>query len=70
MSTRAVASGPYVWLRHPNYVGVVGELVGVALMTGARVSGPVGTLAFCALMLGRIKIEEAALARPPVRNAR
>jgi methyltransferase len=63
----AVAGGPYVWLRHPNYVGVVGELAGVALMTGARVTGPVGTLAFCALMLGRIRIEEAAL---EARNAR
>ena len=28
---------------HPNYVAVVGELVGVALLTGARVSGPLAT---------------------------
>ena len=34
-----VASGPYRILRHPNYVAVVGELVGVALMTGARFDG-------------------------------
>ena len=28
-----VPTGPYRWLRHPNYVGVVGELVAMALMT-------------------------------------
>ena len=26
-----VAGGPYRWLRHPNYVGVIGELVGVGV---------------------------------------
>jgi methyltransferase len=58
-----IAGGPYAWLRHPNYVGVVGELVGVALMSGARMSGPIGTLAFCALMLRRIAVENRALHR-------
>ena len=28
----AVTTGPYRWLRHPNYVGVAGELIGAALM--------------------------------------
>jgi len=57
-----VASGPYRWLRHPNYVAVIGELAGVALMSGARIAGPLGTLAFGALMCRRIVIEERALA--------
>ena len=57
-----VASGPYRWLRHPNYVAVIGELAGVALMSGARITGPLGTLAFGALMFRRIVIEERALA--------
>jgi methyltransferase len=55
------AEGPYRWMRHPNYVGVVGELIGVALMTGAWVTGPLATAAFCLLMLKRIRIEERAL---------
>jgi methyltransferase len=58
-----VASGPYAWLRHPNYVAVAFELVAVALMSGARVSGPVGTLLFGVLMLKRIAVEDLALAR-------
>ena len=56
-----VAAGPYRWLRHPNYVGVAGELAGVALMSGARVAGPVGTAVFVVLMLRRIRVEERAL---------
>jgi methyltransferase len=57
----AVKSGPYAWLRHPNYVAVAGELFAVALMSGARVAGPVGTLLFCGLMLKRISVEDRAL---------
>jgi methyltransferase len=57
-----VTSGPYRYIRHPNYVGVVGELVGVALMTGAMTSGPIATAAFTALMLRRVAVEQRALA--------
>lgn len=62
-----VTSGPYAWLAHPNYVAVALELVAVALMSGARVSGPLGTLLFGALMLKRIAVEdrERARHRPP-----
>jgi methyltransferase len=56
-----VASGPYRWMRHPNYVAVVGELVAVALMTGSRIAGPLATLGFSVLMLRRIAVEERAL---------
>jgi methyltransferase len=56
-----VAAGPYRLLRHPNYVAVAGELVGVALLCGARVSGPLMTLMFCGLMLKRIAVEDRAL---------
>jgi methyltransferase len=56
-----VAAGPYRWLRHPNYVAVAGELIGVALMSGARVAGPVGTVLFVVLMRKRIRVEERAL---------
>jgi methyltransferase len=53
--------GPYRFLRHPNYVAVLGEFLGVATMTGARVSGPVATLAFAWLLRKRILVEERAL---------
>ena len=56
-----VTSGPYRYLRHPNYVAVVGELIGVALMAGAPVAGILGTVGFGFLMLKRIAVEERAL---------
>ncbi len=56
-----VVGGPYAYLRHPNYVAVVLELAAVALMSGARVSGPVATLAFGVLMMKRMSVEERAL---------
>jgi methyltransferase len=59
--TVPIANGPYRFVRHPNYVAVVGEIVGVALMTGAHVAGPIALLAFGALMLRRIAVENRAL---------
>jgi methyltransferase len=56
-----VNGGPYRYVRHPNYVGVFGELVGAALMTGATISGPIATLVFTALMARRITVEQRAL---------
>ncbi len=56
-----VTSGPYRYLRHPNYVGVIGELVGAALMTGARATGPIAVIVFAALLYKRIAVEERAL---------
>ena len=58
-----IARGPYAYLRHPNYLAVVGELAGVALMAGARVSGPIAILAFGLLLMKRIKVEDRALQR-------
>ena len=56
-----VASGPYRMLRHPNYVGVVGELVGMALLSGARVTGVLAVIGFGWLLIQRIRAEERAL---------
>jgi methyltransferase len=52
-----VVNGPYRWMRHPNYVGVVGELAGVALMAGAALTGPLVTLAFALLLSRRVAVE-------------
>lgn len=58
-----VSRGPYAFLRHPNYVAVMGELVGMALMVGARVTGPVATVGFAFLLSRRIAVENQALHR-------
>ena len=58
--SRSVESGPYRILRHPNYVAVVGEIVGVAMMMRARVAGPLALFVFGTLLLRRIAVENRA----------
>jgi methyltransferase len=60
--SRLVRRGPYRFLRHPNYVGVVGELIGAAMMSGAWVTGPLALAGFGALLTRRISVEDRALA--------
>jgi methyltransferase len=59
--SRLITSGPYRVIAHPNYVAVVGELIAVALMTGARIAGPLATVGFGLLILRRIAVERRAL---------
>jgi methyltransferase len=56
-----VVRGPYAVVRHPNYIAVVGELVSMALLVDARVTGPVATLLFSLLLRHRIRVENEAL---------
>ena len=57
-----IASGPYRFMRHPNYLGVMGELAGMALMGQAPISGTLSIVIFGMLIAGRIRVEERALA--------
>ncbi|HEU4910922.1 MAG TPA: isoprenylcysteine carboxylmethyltransferase family protein [Actinomycetes bacterium] len=56
-----VTTGPYRWLRHPNYVAVVVEGVALPLVHTAWVTAAVFTLANAVLLRTRIRCEEAAL---------
>ena len=53
--------GPYRWLRHPNYIGVAGEIVGFALLAQSPISGAIATGVFALLLIARIRVEERAL---------
>jgi len=60
-----VRRGPYRFLRHPNYLAVVLELVAAPLMFGAwRTAIAISALDLVALRT-RIRVEEAALAALP-----
>jgi len=58
-----VSSGPYRYLRHPNYVAVLIEIVAVPLLHGAWVTTLVFTLLNAILLSVRIRCEERALMR-------
>jgi methyltransferase len=63
--SRRVVAGPYTMMRHPNYVGVLGELLGMGLMAHAPVTGAASVIGFGALMAARIRVEERALGVRP-----
>jgi methyltransferase len=56
-----VRGGPYAWVRHPNYVAVIGEFVSVAILVGAPLAGILAVVVFGALLRRRIRVEERAL---------
>ncbi|HVJ18903.1 MAG TPA: isoprenylcysteine carboxylmethyltransferase family protein [Polyangiaceae bacterium] len=57
-----VTSGPYRFLRHPNYLGVVLELAALPLVHGAWLTAIVFSLLNALVLAVRIRHEEAALA--------
>jgi methyltransferase len=58
-----VTSGPYRFISHPNYLAVAGEIVSVAAIVWAPVTGALATIAFGWLMILRMKVEDRALGR-------
>jgi methyltransferase len=65
-----VTSGPYRWVRHPNYVGVVMEVFSLPMIHTAWITAIFGTLGYFEILRRRVKIEDSVLmANPAYRNA-
>jgi methyltransferase len=56
-----VSSGPYRYMRHPNYLAVILEIAFIPLVHGAWLTALVFSLANGALLSVRIRTEERAL---------
>ena len=60
-----VTRGVYRHLRHPNYVGIVGEVLGSAVWMHAAIAGTLFAVSFGLILLIRIRVEERALGLAP-----
>lgn len=58
-----ISAGPYRYLRHPNYLAVVVEIVALPLVHSAWISAFAFSLINAAILSARIPVEDAALAR-------
>ncbi len=56
-----VTRGPYRYLRHPNYLAIAGEIIGMALLVAAPVAGLISLASIVLLLRKRIAVEERAL---------
>ena len=58
-----VTSGPYRWLRHPNYLAVVTEFITLPLVHTAWLTAATFSVANAVVLRRRIAVEEDALQR-------
>jgi len=58
-----VTSGPYRWLRHPNYLVVVMEIASIPMVHCAWLTAAIFTVANLVLLRERIRVEEGVLSR-------
>lgn len=56
-----VTSGPYRYVAHPNFMAVIGELAGAAMMCGATITGASGVILYSAVLWIRARFEERAM---------
>jgi methyltransferase len=61
-----VASGPYRWVRHPNYVAVVAELFALPMIHTAWITAIAGTAANLEILRRRLDVEDRVLLSSPV----
>jgi methyltransferase len=65
-----LVSGPYRWMRHPNYLGVMVELAALPLVHTAWMTSAVFSVLNVMMLAQRVRVEEAAQARWSVNRGR
>jgi methyltransferase len=61
-----VTSGPFRWIRHPNYLGVFVELVALPLIHSAWITALLAAVGKALVLHHRLRIEEPVLDANPV----
>jgi methyltransferase len=60
-----VSSGPYRWVRHPNYIGVVAEVFSLPMIHTAWITAIAGTLGYLEILRRRLRVEDGVLLADP-----
>ena len=58
---RRVTTGPYRWLRHPNYVAVIAEIAAIPMVHTAWVTAVVFSLLNLGMLSARLKVERTVV---------
>ena len=69
-SLGVVTTGPYRWVRHPNYTAVFLEMFSLPLIHTASITAVAGTLIHAWVLRGRVASEERVLLADPLYRAR
>ena len=64
-SIKVVSNGPFRWVRHPNYTGVVMEVFSLPMIHTAWITALAGTLGYILPLRRRLKLEDAFLMANP-----
>jgi methyltransferase len=64
-SLGVITSGPFRYVRHPNYAAVLSEMVTLPLIHTAWITAIVGSLGYIAILTQRLAIEERILLANP-----
>jgi methyltransferase len=60
-----VTSGPYRWVRHPNYVAVAAELFALPMIHTAWITALIGSAANLEILRRRLDVEDSVLMANP-----
>jgi methyltransferase len=68
-SLGVVTSGPYRWIRHPNYVGVVIEVFSLPMIHTAWITALIVTPLYMEILRRRLRLEDGVLMANPTYRA-
>ena len=58
-----IAHGPYAFVRHPNYLAILGEMAGMAMIVWAPLTGTLAVIGYGAWLRRKSAVEDRALGR-------
>lgn len=64
-NVKVVSNGPFRWVRHPNYVGVILEVFSLPMIHTAWITAIGGVLGYILPLRRRLKLEDAYLMANP-----